>query len=272
MTTNPDDLIALSDADPEHKHRNPLSPNDRLRRVVAVTCVVSILALLGAGFAVIHSLQSAHSAAVSSGQRNALATALATANSSVAALGGTPVSTPTSAAPQPTATVTIEMSGPAGATGASGPTPAPQAVLNAVAAYCATNTCGQPPSAAQVLAAVVKLCAADSCKGSDGASATGTQIGQAVGAYCADHDGCVGPSGSSGPTGAPGSDGATGPAGPPGPSGPAGSDGATGPAGPMIPSFGFTDEFGQHYTCSAPDYECVASSAAPSTDNAQGGN
>jgi hypothetical protein len=264
--TLPDDLL---DPPAEHpSHRSDRTPIERMRRLVLTSCVVAVLGLLLGGFGTIHSLQSDRRADTNAGHANALATALATANSSIVAIGGTPVSTPTSAAPAPTATVTV--SGPAGRNGASGSPgigPTSDQVLAAVTIYCHANTCGTPPSAAQVAQAVVTYCSAGSCTGKSGATVTGPpgpsgpagqngqdglsaspdQIAQAVADYCSGHANCAGPAGADGTNGA---------------NGTSGTDGAPGPPGQGVPSFTFTipGVLGDtSYTCTAPDYACVSS-------------
>lgn len=265
MTTDDTAILNLHEPDPEPTpHRAGKTPVESLKVPIYILAgSVMVLCVLGALLLTAYRSKS-HDVSQANGKNNALATAFATANSAIVSLGGTPVATPTSAAPKPTATVTV--SGPRGSVGAQGTSGAnvtQEQVYSAVTLYCHASKCASPPSPAQVAQAVVTYCSAGTCKGTPGSpgatitgpagpsgpaglNATPDQIAAAVASYCSARGNCAGPAGPAGANGTNGTDGATGPVGPSG-------------QGVASFTFKFTDEFGvEHdYTCAAPDFACA---------------
>lgn len=261
MPDDATDLLPMAEPEPT-PHRHDKTPVESLKvpiyilaGSVIVLCVLAALLLTAYRGKAHDASQANDRAATQSGKNNALGTALATANSAIVSLGGTPVATPTSAAPAPTATVTV--TGPRGSAGSQGETGSPgvlsqQQVLAALAVYCTVNICPVTLTPAEVAAAVSAYCKANGCGITGPAGPTG-----ATGAT-----GPPGVSGQVGATGPNGADGPTGPAGPSGASGASGAPGSDGPTGPPIDHFGFkfSDDGGltmHSFVCSLPDYDCT---------------
>lgn len=167
---------------------------------------------------------------------------------------------------QPVPTPTVEITGPQGVPGpqgAPGHSVTAAEVERAVAAYCAANTCNATPTMLQVAAAIATYCSTNNgCAGPPGSTGpsgaaapplTSDQILAGVGAYCDSHGGCAGPPGAAG---APGPSGAAGAAGQP-------PDSWTFPIGPVT----YQCDRASGFDLAKPSYTCaplpLAASSTP---------